>query len=251
MTMKRYQVMLALAIGINLQGPALYSQPQTGMVVESASNQQQSSQAGRDALVAVQAKEIELIREFQGDLLTTVYWALGGTFALTTLLLGFGWFLNFRVYERDKNALHDELLGVLRQEQAKLREELKAENEASRKSALEAAKSANDMAVRTLQREVSDLKLASVRERVERHKEKNAPGMVITHGIDWLELALKVDALHDVSPALETLIDAIADGGKLFGSELTELTTLLSKVPEQHEVLRERLRRALADAKLM
>lgn len=49
-----------------------------------------------------------LIREFQDRILNTVYWALGGVFAMALLLSGVNWWSSFRMYERDKQRLIDD-----------------------------------------------------------------------------------------------------------------------------------------------
>jgi len=64
--------------------------------------------------------QLDVMKQYHQGLLTTVYWALGGIVTLMGILVGFGWFANFRVYERDKNALAVELRGVVAQELAKL-----------------------------------------------------------------------------------------------------------------------------------
>ena len=48
--------------------------------------------------------------ELSTRLLNTVYCSLGTLANVTALLIGFGWFANFRVYERDKGAMRTELL---------------------------------------------------------------------------------------------------------------------------------------------
>jgi hypothetical protein len=62
------------------------------------------------------------IRRSEDRLLTTVFWALGTCAGIVFLLVGFSWFLNFRVYERDKQALKQDLMTDLRRatDEAKL-----------------------------------------------------------------------------------------------------------------------------------
>jgi hypothetical protein len=54
-------------------------------------------------------RQLEDSRKFQDQILSTVYWSLGTLAAVATLLVGFGWFVNFRVYERDKASLERDL----------------------------------------------------------------------------------------------------------------------------------------------
>jgi hypothetical protein len=58
--------------------------------------------------IALLRDQNKLIRDYQGSLLDTVYWALSGVFVLIAVLAGFGWWSNFKLYEADKNRLKEE-----------------------------------------------------------------------------------------------------------------------------------------------
>ena len=66
--------------------------------------------------------QIEVMREYDQKLLDTVYWSLGVIGGIAVLLLGFGWFVNFKVYERDKRSMQQELDSTLRREIAEAKE---------------------------------------------------------------------------------------------------------------------------------
>lgn len=70
--------------------------------------------------VTLLKEQNKLIREYQGSLLDTVYWALGGVFATTVLLAGFGWWSNFKLYEADKQRLQQDLTAKINELEAKL-----------------------------------------------------------------------------------------------------------------------------------
>lgn len=50
---------------------------------------------------------------FQSSLLSTVYWSLGFLGSITALLVGFGWWSNFRVHEKDKENLKSEIKSLI------------------------------------------------------------------------------------------------------------------------------------------
>lgn len=75
-------------------------------------------------LVTALKAQIEVMRSYDQRILATVYWSLGGLLTIAALLIGFGWFANFRVYERDKNALAQELRGQIIADTAKQRSEI-------------------------------------------------------------------------------------------------------------------------------
>ena len=53
--------------------------------------------------------QLQITKDFQSAILDTIYWALGGVFLALSLVFGFSWFPNFRLYDRDKQALHADL----------------------------------------------------------------------------------------------------------------------------------------------
>lgn len=52
----------------------------------------------------------KLIRGYQTDLLSTVYWCLSAVLAMAAILIGYNWYRSIRVYERDKRALREQIL---------------------------------------------------------------------------------------------------------------------------------------------
>lgn len=55
------------------------------------------------------------MKEYHSSLLDTVYWALGTVATVAVLLVGFGWFANFKFHESEKQRLKEELEARLRE----------------------------------------------------------------------------------------------------------------------------------------
>jgi hypothetical protein len=77
--------------------------------------------------LAVLRAQLQVMTSYDQRLLATVYWALGALGTLGAAIIGFGWFTNFKIYERDKDALRSALSADIQAELAKLRSELSAE----------------------------------------------------------------------------------------------------------------------------
>src|SRR5437773_302723 len=68
-----------------------------------------SPPVNRDSVLVALRAQISIMERSEDRLLSTVLWSLGAIAGLGLLLLGFSWFLNFKVYERDKSLMRDEL----------------------------------------------------------------------------------------------------------------------------------------------
>ena len=49
------------------------------------------------------------MRDYDQRLIATVYWSLGGVFLVVVVIAGFNWFANYRIYERERESLRNEL----------------------------------------------------------------------------------------------------------------------------------------------
>jgi hypothetical protein len=116
--------------------------------------------------VALLKAQLEDSRKFQEQLLSTVHWSLGTLATFAALLVGFGWFANFRMYERDKATLERDLRTQL------LNELQKASIEAS--SAAEKRFSEQDSVLESRLREIGDLLKGELTTLVENSERRSA-----------------------------------------------------------------------------
>jgi len=85
-----------------------------------------SLQVANNELILAKAELAASLR-FQDQVLTTVYWSLGTIAGLAILLVGYGWWSNFRIYDRDKQSLERELMVLLDKETNELKEQLRVD----------------------------------------------------------------------------------------------------------------------------
>ncbi|MEH6999875.1 MAG: hypothetical protein V7542_15875 [Limnobacter sp.] len=76
--------------------------------------------------VIVLRAQLSEAQRFQEQVLSTVYWSLGTLGAVAVLLVGYGWWTNFRVYERDKQSLEREMRSILLDAVRQLKDEHQA-----------------------------------------------------------------------------------------------------------------------------
>jgi hypothetical protein len=167
--------------------------------------------------------ELELLKQqnadlkgFQSDVLLTMWSAFGALVVLTLALVGFGWFANFRMYERDKELLRKDLEGVV------------ASSEARLQSALDSSlKTYTTKTDRRLNHLACDLKCLDT----ELQLETGNPSSAVTTGITALKRAIECNSEWRVKRQLRMLQQAVEDGGKFYEREIVEAFGLLTKVP--------------------
>lgn len=192
--------------------------------------------------------QLQMTRDYQRSLLETVYWALSGVFIVVSLLLGFGWLVNFKVYERDKEVLKAELENI-------------AHAKATELDAGIATKMAsiNDNINKQIKESIADLLAPHIRSisaiesrvfklefiRLKNDMETNpSSNMALTDALSLLELCYKRNQ-DDVPNIVDFMLRTIAKGGKLTAGEITRVNVVLDSLPTHYQMLTEKLRTKL------
>ena len=218
------------------------------MLPASAPHESAATPADQQVQVRVLEAQLATMREFQSSVLDTVYWALSGVFLALGLIFGFSWFSNFKLSERDRHTLHEEMearLAGMRLEltaatatasaglDARLEEvrqdaqyQLDRFNEEVRKSATQAI----EQSATSIQSQITRLELDMLRLAV--RAESDA-----TKRQEYLRRYLSgtiTSSTYGIPSAL-SLVNALLDGGlEITAQEASMLNAILSKVPGEH-----------------
>lgn len=113
-------ILLAVCLGVSLMLLAKTRAPQgKGSEASSPASASAQSQAATEKALRDQ---LEVTREYDQRLLSTVYWSLSGVFLLVVLVGGINWFTNYRLYERERESLREASRLSVQDEAAKLRD---------------------------------------------------------------------------------------------------------------------------------
>jgi len=200
------------------------------------------------ALVALRT-QLEVMRSFDASLLSTVYWSLGTLVVIVAVLIGLGWFANFRVYQRDLEGIKRELDALA----AKNIAELKAALESSLRNGLATAKKELEQAlserIESVSRSVLILRAEFHRFAFDMRTDKKNYSMATTSAIRLLDASIELKWDGFINSALTGLVSSIDNGGGLTLLELRLATDLLMGLSDSYAVLRDRAKAALAKAK--
>ena len=226
------RISAALAIVISFHHQLSDAAPTTS---QSGASQAAASPTASDPTeLKVLQRQLEDSRKFQDQILATVFWSLGTLATVATLLVGFGWFVNFRVYERDKASIERELRTQISVEVSELKnsslqafsaastalEQSLVTKLASASSQAEAAQKvtidalerrlsvrsdAGDSALADVRSEVLDLKLASKLAQREKWLVGKVPRNVLQASVSALEVAIEMENEYSVGQVLDLI----------------------------------------------
>ena len=208
------------------------------------------------ARLTVALAQNAILREYHAHLLSTVYWSLGTLAIIAGLLLGFGWYVNLRVYDRDKLALRQELHGQVAEDIAKAVQSMSAsidermtERErqvaATAKSAAQAVHSQLRATANELSKQIARLEMKAIEQEAENWRIRKVPTNELRASISLVNSARKVGWDWMVSRALDRMHQCFRNGVKLDAQLSSELVEVLDALPPQYTAEVQSLKDAL------
>lgn len=203
--------------------------------------------------------QLEMTREYQSLLLSTVYWALGGVFVLVGLLLGFGWLANFKIYERDKESLRSEMLSELSKvsadiassflaQSSALEQGLNAKSEAATEALSKLLDSNIDKVLKPMRYEFVGVEQRVFSLELLRRKAvmdaEPSDSMALTAALRCLEVC-RTRAEDEIPDIIKFMLVKLDRGGRFTAKEITQVNAFIDMLPAQYKALTDRLRAKL------
>lgn len=240
---------LAFSVEAKTQTDPQLIDSQTRQVIEKTTAP--SANRGFEEKNAVLEAQLQTMKDYQSALLDTVYWALGGVFSVVVLLSGFGWFANFKVYERDKANLTQELRKLVEASFQEAQSNLQETVSTSHQELLKLIREHEQATSKTIG--TSNNRLANLIGKLElkfekkRMYESKTPTIAITCSIGVLELSAKVSP-HETPEIIQFIISKMEEGGQFNASEMTRIADIIDTFPPNMATLVEKLREKMLSA---
>lgn len=225
---------LALCVLLPISGHA-----QANKVV---ATQEATQGAAADSRVQALQAELQVMKDFTQHILSTVYFTLGTVVVVLFAMVGFGWYQNFKLYERDKEALRQSLTKVIEEESASRYQEWN-------KQATERFNAVDKSVAGALElthKRLNDLELFTATSVFRAAYASDTPltdFMVLCSRLDQYIGRVSKDVLEH---ALSTILEHVERCGRIDSVARTHLLELANKTAGHSPAYAERLREVLA-----
>lgn len=198
-------------------------------------------------LVALRG-QVELIREYNERILNTVYWALGGMLTVLTLIVGFGWYANFRSYKRDV----EELQSHFKREFEEIKKSYKSDIDTLKQTAMPELRkeisSLIDSKMHSLNHQLNELKYGLLEAQLADYVTKGVHANALTVSLNMIDVALQIGYDWKISLSINHLAKAIKAGGMKYSGDARTIINVVNALPadykEEAELIRQLVRAA-------
>ncbi len=203
--------------------------------------------------------QVNLTDKYLDRITNTVFWSLSVLGGIAALLVGFGWFSNFKVYQRDKKALREELENIIgtsleKQENLisqrlskipseidsqidSLKEEVNSESKKHVENSFDELKSEiNNLkaSVNSLKTKYKDLRLKDLDMKRRYWEIKDVPSNELMDCVRIMELATELNKDHAISSSIDRVRAILKDGHNIYHGDEFELVEVLDSLPEKY-----------------
>jgi len=204
--------------------------------------------------------QLSLMREFNQHILSTVYWSLGTIVLIAILLVGFSWFTNYRMYERELAALRQELIGLFDKQMSAFSSDFNLKSidnfkDISKRS-IEAVHSATKQIVTPLQikiaectENISELQFAELISEARYWESKGVKENQARQYLKMLSAAIQMKSEIRITDSLAQLRELLEGGTRIFHHNIPEILEMLNALDPKFSVHAEALRNALKTSK--
>jgi hypothetical protein len=241
-----------------------------------------------DTEINILKTQLADMQKYQSDILSTVHWALSSIITVFGLLIGFGWFANFRVYNRDRKNLEIELNNIIEnhfknnityldveiqkmnmqlnetiknhqkntrtditESHSDLKNKLSSEITEFKQKISHQLENEKEDIINSLTKIKSDI--FDLKEDILEHQMKTNPSksMALTDALYLLRHLQSSSNNQDLSHVLSFIMEKLNEGGQLTAHELTDIQSILDNLPSEYKLFTQKLNQSLIEKELM
>lgn len=228
--------------------------------------------------IAILKAEVAAAQTFRTDTLSTIYWSLSTVAGVVLLLVGFSWWSNFKVYERDKQLLMDEMAArnttqmaslnskvtaALAEERGRMEKKASEEREylhekvkllqgmiselaGQHRSDLETLRAERSELGKELRRRIAEIDWRVANGGRKAAQREGTHSIALSHAVVELEGAVDAGYPWRERDAIEGMILSLSKGGQFTSHELENTKRILDKVSNEHGNLKASLIAAMS-----
>ena len=203
--------------------------------------------------------EVELLKSHNQQLLETIYWSIGAVFTLALFVVGAGWYVNFRLYEKDKIELQRNLEMSLTERLNKEETELQERFESEKESLQNIAQKSGEAAATKLHSQFEDMKwdleymqYKMLEEQAKSWRSQKVYANELSRYFDMLKIAQKLYRQNWewlLSDALQGMQNSLRSGAKPDVEKVREITKVIDSLDKNYSIEVSRLKDLLVASK--
>ncbi len=174
--------------------------------------------------------QIKIMKDYNDSILSTVYWSLGICLAIGILLVGYGWFVNFRIYERDKNILKQEIKNYIKIQfleiQNKINEDLKTKEKIIEDNLINK--------IRDVNRELNIIKYELEGEKAKKWIPKIYSN-ALHHYSEMLRIGIDLNNRYYIQETLDNIMEALNSKQKFDIEAMQSVLDSISNIPIKYQ----------------
>lgn len=167
----------------------------------------------------------DLMNDYNERILSTVYWSLAGMVGVVAVVIGLGWWTNFRIYRKDIDAIKDQYKNDLES----LKSELKKEASATKTEMMQSARAAGQTAVAESISQIKELQLEQLRLAAKKWEEDGYVGNALLEYSRMLPIGLGLSEFLYVPEILGEISRLLK---KISARQLTRPEDLIEKLDD-------------------
>lgn len=201
--------------------------------------------------IEVLKAQVEVMKSYQDNFLSTVYWSLGGVVSIVFILVGYSWLTNFKNQEKEIQLLKDLISKEVLLAKQNLVKEIDDSKKESFEKLLGSLNEETKKTIRPIELKVRDL-FKNVNSNnyslliidYEKWMEKKVYGNAVITSLDLIKISLAIGIDYYIEESLEKLIQVLERGlnekdkATIDVNAIKKISEVLSKLDNHHDSIK-------------